>query len=121
MLRANDGFQIAVRRVSPVLPPYLGVLLVVPVHGVLLVAFPFDGRKSDTLAILVKIVDLPPLGKPFPGFFHRPHCKQDEGVGISVPLVMDGKVGNHALGNKKLPAVVLDKVGVLFRGGPSQW
>ena len=29
---------------------------------------------------------------------------------IAVPLVMDGKVGNHAFGNKKLPAVVPDKV-----------
>ena len=42
--------------------------------------------------------------------------KQDVGVGISVPLVMDGKVGNHALGNKKLPAVVPDKVGLLLWG-----
>jgi len=38
------------------------------------------------------------------------------GVGISVPLVMDGKVGNHAFGNEKLPAVVPDKVGLLRRG-----
>ena len=32
------------------MPPNLGVLLVVPVHGVLLVAFPSAGRKPDTLA-----------------------------------------------------------------------
>jgi len=38
------------------------------------------------------------------------------GVGIAVPLVMDGKVGNHAFGNKKLPAVVPDKVGLLLWG-----
>ena len=112
-LRVADGFQIAVRRVSPALPPYLGVLLVVPVHGVLLVAFPSAGRKPDTLAVLVKVVDLPALGKPFAGFVHCPHGKKDVGVGISVPLVMDGKIGNHALGNEKLPAVVPDKVGVL--------
>ena len=37
-------------------------------------------------------------------------------MGISVPLVMDGEVGNHALGYEKLPAVVPDKVSVLFRG-----
>ena len=37
-------------------------------------------------------------------------------MGISVPLVMDGEVGNHAFGNEKLPAVVPDKVGVLLRG-----
>ena len=34
-------------------------------------------------------------------------------MGISVPLVMDGIVGNHALGNEKLPAVVPDKDSVL--------
>ncbi|MCQ5122392.1 hypothetical protein NE663_08995 [Massilicoli timonensis] len=38
------------------------------------------------------------------------------GVGVAVPLVMDGKVGNHAFGNKKLPAEVPDKVGLLRRG-----
>ena len=112
-LRAADGFQIAVRRVSPALPPYLSVLLVVPVHGVLLVAFPSAGRKPDTLAVLVKVVDLPALGEPLALFVHRPHGQKDVGVGISIPLVMDGKVGNHALGNEKLPAVVPDKVGVL--------
>ena len=37
-------------------------------------------------------------------------------MGITVPLVMDGKVGNHTFGNKKLPAVVPDKVGVLLWG-----
>ena len=29
---------------------------------------------------------------------------------------MDGEVGNHAFGNKKLPAIVPDQVGVLLRG-----
>ena len=35
------------------------------------------------------------------------------GVGVAVPFVMDGKVGNHAFGNKKLPAIVPDQAGVL--------
>ena len=83
------------------------------VHGVLVVAFPSAGRKPDTLAVLVKVINLPALWEPLALFVHCPHGKQDVGVGISVPLVMDGKVGNHALGNKKLPAVVPDKVGVL--------
>ena len=43
-------------------------------------------------------------------------AKEDMGVWVAVPLVMDGKVGNHALGNEKLPAVVPDKVGLLRRG-----
>jgi len=37
-------------------------------------------------------------------------------VGIPVPLVVNGKIGNHAFGNKKLPAVVPDQVGVLLWG-----
>jgi len=37
-------------------------------------------------------------------------------VGIAGAFVMDGKIRNHALGNEKLPAVVPDKVGLLFRG-----
>ena len=114
--RAADGFQIAVRRVLPRLPPYLPVLLVVPVHGVLLMAFPVPGRKPDTLAVFVKVVHLPALGEPPALFVHPPHGKEDVGVGVAVPLVMDGKVGNHAFGNKKLPAVVPDKVGLLLWG-----
>lgn len=34
---------------------------------------------------------------------------------VAVPLVMDGKVNNHAVGNKKLLAIVSDQVGVLRR------
>ena len=78
-------------------------------------AFPSAGREPDSFAVPVKVVYLAALGKPFPFFVHRPHGKQDMGVGVPVPLVMDGKVGNHAFGNKKLPAVVTDKVGVLSR------
>ena len=62
---------------------------------------------------LVKVVHFTALGEPFAFFVHRPHGEQDMGVWVAVPLVMDGKVGNHAFGNKKLPAVVPDKVGVL--------
>ena len=37
-------------------------------------------------------------------------------MGIPIPLIMDGKIRNHAFGNKKLPAIVPDQVGVLLRG-----
>ena len=111
--RAVIGFQIAIGDSRPALPPYLGVLLVVPVYGVLLVAFPVPGWEPDTLAILVKVINLPALGKPFSGFVHCPHGQQNVGVGIPVPLVVNGKIGNHAFGNKKLPAIVPDQVGVL--------
>ena len=96
-------FQIAVCRVRPSLPPDFGILLVVPVHGVLLVAFPSAGREPDSFAVPVKVIYLAAFGEPFPFFVHRPHGEQDMGVGVPVPLVVDGKVGNHALGNKKTP------------------
>ncbi len=113
--RAVVGFQIAVGRVRPSLPPDFGILPVVPVYGVLLVAFPSAGREPDSFAVPVKVIYLAAFGEPFPFFVHRPHGEQDMGVGVAVPFVMDGKIGYHAFGNKKLPAVVTDKVGVLFR------
>ena len=78
-------------------------------------AFPSAGREPDSFAVFVKVVYLAAFGEPFPFFVHRPHGEQDMGVGVAVPFVMDGKIGYHAFGNKKLPAVVTDKVGVLFR------
>ena len=37
-------------------------------------------------------------------------------MGIAVPFVVNGKIGNHAFGNKKLPAVVPKQISVLPRG-----
>lgn len=51
-LRAFNGFQIMVRRVSPSLPPNFPIFLVVPVSGILLVAFPSAGSKPDTFPAL---------------------------------------------------------------------
>ena len=82
--RAVIGLQIAVGGSRPALPPYLVVFLVIPVHGVLLVAFPVPGWEPDTLAVLVKVINLPALGKPFSGFVHCPHDQQDVGVGGSI-------------------------------------
>ena len=98
------------------MPPDFAIFAVVPVNRIFLVAFPPAGRELDSFPVLIKFIDLAALGKPFPTLIHCPHGQQDVGVGISVPLVMDGKVSNHAFGNKKLPAVVPDKVGLLLRG-----
>ncbi len=62
------------------------VITVVPVHGVLLVAFPAPEQEPDTLAVFVKVINLLALGKPFPSFVHGPHGQQNVGVGIPVPL-----------------------------------
>ena len=70
---AADGFQIAGCRVRPSLPPDFTILLVVPVHGVLLVAFPPAGREPDALAVFVKVINLAGFREKFAGFVHRPH------------------------------------------------
>ena len=48
-------------------------------------------------------------------FVHCPHSEQDMGVGIVSRRmgVMDGKVSNHAFGNKLLLAKLPDKDSVL--------
>ncbi len=73
------------------------------------------GREPDSFAVLVKVAYLAALGKPFAFFIHRTHGEQAMGAGVAVPLVVDGKVGNHAFGNKKLTAAATDKVCVPFR------
>ena len=86
------------------MPPDLGVLLVVPVHGVFLVALPVAGGELDALAVLVKVVDLSGFREPPAVFVHCPECQQNVGVWVSIALVVDGKVGYHAFGNELLIA-----------------
>ena len=69
--RAASRFQIAVGDGFPAMPPYLGVLLVVPVYRVFLVALPIPGRKLDALAVLVKVINLSGFRKPLAVFVHR--------------------------------------------------
>ena len=95
-------FQIAVGGGLPAMPPDLGVLLVVPVHRVLLVAFPVTGRKSDALTVLVKVVNLSGFREPPAVFIHRSERQQNVGVWVTISLVVDGKIGNHALGYELL-------------------
>ena len=65
----------------------------------------------------IKVINLAAFGKPFPMFVHCPHGQQDMGVGIVSRRmgVMDGKVNDHALGNKLLLAKLPDKDSVLVR------
>lgn len=102
--RSASSFQIAVGDGLPAMPPDLGVLLVVPVHRVFLVTFPVAGRKLDALAVLVKVVDLSGFRKPLAVFVHRPERQQNVGVWVAISLVVDSKIGDHALGNKLLVA-----------------
>ena len=84
------------------MPPDLGVLLVVPVHGAFLMALPVAGGEPDALAVLVKVVDLSGFRKPLAVFVHCPERQQNVGVWVAISLVVDGKVSNHPFGNKLL-------------------
>ena len=97
-----SSFQIAVGDGLPAMPPDLGVLLVVPVHRVFLVALPVPGREPDALTVLVKVVYLSGFREPPAVFIHRSERQQNVGVWVTISLVVDGKIGNHALGNKLL-------------------
>ena len=62
-----------------------------------------------------RFMTLTKTGKPFSMFVHCPHSEHDMGVGIVSRRmgVMDGKVSNHAFGNKLLLAELPDKDSVL--------
>ena len=100
--RSASSFKITVGNNFPAVPPDLGVLLVVPVHGVFLVALPVPGREPDALTVLVKVVDLAGFWKPLAVFVHCSERQQNVGVWVSIALVVDGKIGNHPFGNKLL-------------------
>lgn len=114
-LRAVIGFQIAILDDLPFMPPDFAILLIILVNCILLVAFPPAGRKFHPFPILVKVINLAALGKPFPMFVHCPHGQQDMGVGVvSWRMgVMDGKINNHTFGNKLLLTKLPDKDSVL--------
>ena len=47
----------------PFMPPDFAILLVVPIHRILLVAFPSAGRKFYPFPVFVKVINLAALGK----------------------------------------------------------
>ena len=114
-LWAVIGFQIAVLDDLPFMPPDFAILLVVPIHRILLVAFPSAGRKFYPFPVFVKVINLAALGKPFSMFVHCPHSEHDMGVGIVSRRmgVMDCKISNHAFGNKLLLTKLPDKDSIL--------
>ena len=87
------------------MPPYLAVLLLVPVNGVDPPAFPLAVFHFDALAVFIKHILLAALRQPVSVFVHRAESEQDMGVGIAIALVVNGNIGNHALGDKLRLAV----------------
>ena len=98
-------FKIAVLYDLPFMPPYLAVLLLVPVNGVDPPAFPLAVFHFDALAVFIKHILLAALRQPMALLVHRAEGEQNVGVRVSIALVMNGKIGNHALGDKLRLAV----------------
>ena len=63
---------------------------------------PVAGRELDALSVFVKVVNLAGFREPFAVFVHCPERQQNVGVWVSISLVVDGKIGNHSIGNKLL-------------------
>ena len=114
--RAVYHFQITVLHRFPAGAPLLPMILLVPVNSVILMAFPVPRWKSDTLAILVKVINLSGFWNSFSMLVHCPHGQYHMTMGIVSRWVgvMYGKINNHALGNKKLLAVVLHHLRIQF-------
>jgi hypothetical protein len=96
------------------MPPQLGLALLVPVHGVLLVRLPVSGREADALAVLIQIIDLPGLGEPLAVFVQRSEGEENVGVWIAVALVVDCEVAAHSFVHKLLLAVLPHKADVVL-------
>ena len=91
------------------MPPFLGVVLLVPVNGILLVAFPSAGGELDAFAVPVKVVNLAALGHPLSVFVNGSHGQHDMAVRIVSRWVrvVYRKVTAHSFGNKLFLAVFL--------------
>ena len=60
---------------------------------------PVPHNKGYALAVLVKVINLSALGKPFSFFVHSSHCQHNVAMGIMPRWVgvMDCKVTAHSL------------------------
>lgn len=63
-LRTADHFKVTVLYDLPAVPPFLAVILLVPVNGIFLVRFPAAGREPDAFSIFVKVINLSALPMP---------------------------------------------------------
>ena len=75
------------------------MILFVPINSIFLVAFPSAGRKFDTLAILVKVINLSGLWQLLSVFVNGSHGQHDMAMGIVSRRVgiMDCKIATHTL------------------------
>ena len=116
-LRTSGKFQIFILDNFPSVSPFLGVVLLVPVNGIFLMAFPSAGGELDAFAVLVKVINLAALGKPLPIFINGSHRQHDVAMGIVSRWigVMDCKITTHSLGHKIFSAVFLQHLRTHFK------
>ena len=98
-LRTSGKLQIFILDNFPSVSPFLGVVLLVPVNGIFLMAFPSAGGELDAFAVLVKVINLATLGKPLSIFINGSHGQHDVAMGIVSWWVgvMDCKITTHSL------------------------
>jgi len=106
----SGKLQIFVLNNFPAMPPFLGMILFVPVNGIFLMAFPSAGGELDTLAVLVKVINLSALRQPLSIFINGSHGQHEMTVRIVSRWVgvMDCEITTHSLRNKMLLAVFFD-------------
>ena len=113
----SGKLQIFVLNNFPAMPPFLGMILFVPVNGIFLMAFPSAGGELDAFAILVKVINLSALGKPLSVFVNSSHGQHDVTMGIVSRWiwVMDCKITAHTFGHKMLTTVFLQHLRTHFK------
>ena len=105
----SGKLQIFILDNFPSVSPFLGVILFVPINSIFLMAFPSAGGKFDTLAVLVKVINLSALWHPLSIFINGSHSQHDVTMGIVSRWVgvMDCNITTHSFGDKVLLAVFL--------------
>ena len=116
-LGTSGKLQIFILNDFPSVSPFLGVILFVPVNGIFLMAFPSAGRELDTLAVLVKVINLSALGHPLSIFVNGSHCQHNVTMGIVSRRVgvMDCKITTHSFGHEILIAIFLHHLRTHFK------
>ena len=109
-------FQGCVLHYFPIMPPDLGVLVIVPIHCVNITAFPFPILVLDAIASFIEHILCPGLREPLAMFVHCPKSQQKMNMGITVAFVVIVKITNHASADKLPLAVVPDQRQILLIG-----
>ena len=112
----SSKFQILILNKLPAMSPFLDMVLLVPINGILLVAFPSAEWQLDTLSVLINVINFAALSQPLSVFVNGSHGQHDMAMGIVTgrTRLMDCKVTTHSLGHKMLSAIFLHNLQIHF-------